>query len=90
MEENKTNYGKIIAITVAVISAASAIAYVIYRLCRSFFTFCDSYREDEIDDTDFTFDEIDEDETDDDLLIVDEEEAEEDATQEAAEEAPAQ
>jgi aspartyl-tRNA synthetase len=31
-----------------VISAGSAIAYVIYRLCRNFFKFCDSYREDEI------------------------------------------
>lgn len=72
MEENKTNYGKIIAITLAVISAASAIAYVIYRLCRSFFSFCDSYHEDELDDADFDFDEIDEDE-DDDFLIVDEE-----------------
>ena len=72
MEENKTNYGKIIAITLAVISAASAIAYVIYRLCRSFFAFCDSYREDELEDADFDFDEIDEDEIDD-LLIIDEE-----------------
>ena len=71
MEENKTNYGKIIAVTLAVISAASAIAFVIYRLCRSFFTFCDSYREDEIEDNDFRFDEIDEDELDDNFVIVD-------------------
>ena len=90
MEENKTNYGKIIAITIAVISAASAIAYVIYRLCRSFFTFCDSYREDEIDDADFDFDEIDDDEIDKDLLILDEEEAEEDAAQADAEQTPAE
>ena len=48
MQEKNTNYGKIIAITLAVISAGSAIAYVIYRLCRNFFKFCDSYREDEI------------------------------------------
>ena len=89
MEENKTNYGKIIAITIAVISAASTIAYVIYRLCRSFFTFCDSYREDELADADFDFDEIDEDETDD-LLILDEEEAEAEVTQTDAEEAPAE
>lgn len=87
MEENKTNYGKIIAITIAVISAASTIAYVIYRLCRSFFTFCDSYREDELDDADFDFDEIDEDEVDD-LLILDEEEAETDAAPADTEEAP--
>ena len=89
MEENKTNYGKIIAITIAVISAASTIAYVIYRLCRSFFTFCDSYREDELADADFDFDEIDEDETDD-LLILDEEETEADVAQTDAEEAPAE
>ena len=90
MEENKTNYGKIIAVTLAVISAASAIAYVIYRLCRSFFTFCDSYREDEIDDADFDFDEIDDDEIDEDLLILDEEETEEDAAQTDAEQTPAE
>ena len=71
MEEKKTNYGKIIAITLAVIAAASAIAYVIYRLCRNFFAFCDSYREDEIEDNDFRFDEIDEDELDDNFVIVD-------------------
>ena len=88
MEENKTNYGKIIAVTLAVISAASAIAFVIYRLCRSFFTFCDSYREDEIDDADFDFDEIDDDEIDEDLLILDEEETEEDAAQADAEQTP--
>lgn len=74
MEDKKTNYGKIVAITVAVISAACAIAYVIYRLCRNFFKFCDSYREDEIEDTDFDFDEIDEEELDDNFLIVDDEE----------------
>lgn len=90
MEENKTNYGKIIAVTLAVISAASAIAYVIYRLCRSFFTFCDSYREDEIDDADFDFDEIDDDEIDEDLLTLDEEETEEDAAQADAEQTPAE
>ena len=74
MEEKKTNYGKIVAITLAVISAASAIAYVIYRLCRNFFAFCDSYLEDDIEDLDFDFDEIDEDELDDNFLIVDDEE----------------
>ncbi|MBQ8357298.1 MAG: hypothetical protein IJX39_05755 [Clostridia bacterium] len=88
MEEKKTNYGKIVAITIAVISAASAIAYVVYRLCRNFFTFCDSYREDEIEDTDFDFDEIDEDEVDD-LEAVDGAEAEDEATETVTEEAPA-
>ena len=76
MQEKKTNYGKIVAITLAVISAGSAIAYVIYRQCRNFFKFCDSYRENEIEDADFDFDEIDEDELDDNFLILDEEEAE--------------
>ena len=75
MEENKTNYGKIIAITLAVISAASAIAYVIYRLCRNFFAFCDSYREDELDDADFDFAEIDENDTAEFLIIDEEDEA---------------
>ena len=84
--KEKNNYGKIVAITLAVISAASAIAYVIYRLCRNFFTFCDAYRADEIDDADFDFDEID-DEIDEDFLIVDEEE--EAATEEAVTEEPA-
>jgi hypothetical protein len=74
MEEKRTNYGKIVAITLAVISAASAIAYVIYRLCRNLFVFCDSYREDEIEDADFDFDEIDEDELDDNFTIAEENE----------------
>lgn len=89
MQDKNTNYGKIIAITLAVISAGSAIAYVIYRLCRNFFKFCDSYREDEIEDMEFDFDEIDEDELDDNFLIVDEEpteEATEANTEEATEE----
>jgi len=88
MQEKKTNYGKIVAITLAVISAGSAIAYVIYRLCRNFFKFCDSYRENEIEDADFDFDEIDEDELDDNFLILDEEEAE--PVEETAEEAKAE
>ena len=90
--KEKNNYGKIIAITLAVISAASAIAYVIYRLCRSFFTFCDAYRADEIDDTDFDFDELDED-FDDNFVIVDEDEHDAQADEEdaaPAEEAPAE
>lgn len=86
MQEKNTNYGKIIAITLAVISAGSAIAYVIYRLCRNFFKFCDSYREDEIEDMELDFDEIDEDELDDNFLIVDEEESTEEATEADAEE----
>ena len=39
----KTNYGKIIAITVAVIASACSIAFVIYKLCRNLISFCNSY-----------------------------------------------
>ena len=35
-QKKKTNYGKIIAVTVAVVTAASAIAYVIYRLVKKY------------------------------------------------------
>ena len=38
--EHKTNYGKIIAITISIITAASAIAFVVYRLLRNLITFC--------------------------------------------------
>ena len=34
--KKKTNYGKIIAITVAAVAAASAIAYVVYRLIKKY------------------------------------------------------
>ncbi len=39
----KTNYGKIIAITLAVITSACSIAFVVYKLCRSLISFCNSY-----------------------------------------------
>ena len=78
--ERKTNYGKIVAITLAVISAASAIAYVIYRLARNFFTFCDSYYEDDIEAADLDMDEVlGEDE--DDLLFPEEETEKDEATE---------
>ena len=70
----KTNYGKIIAITLAVISAASAIAYVIYRLARNFFTFCDSYYEEELDSAELDLDDLLDEEED---LLFPEQEAEE-------------
>ena len=35
-QKKKTNYGKIIAITVACVAAASAIAYVIYKLIKKY------------------------------------------------------
>ena len=89
MQEKNTNYGKIIAITLAVISAGSAIAYVIYRLCRNFFKFCDSYREDEIEDMELDFDEIDEN-ADDDLSAIDEAESENAAADTAEQDTPAE
>ena len=39
----KTNYGKIIAITLAIITSACTIAFVIYRLFRNLITFCNTY-----------------------------------------------
>ena len=57
--EQKTNYGKIFAITLSVIAAASAIAFVLYRLLRNLIAFCTVY-----DDPDDTEDRLDFDETD--------------------------
>ena len=34
--KKKTNYGKIIAISVAVVAAASAIAFVVYKLIKKY------------------------------------------------------
>jgi hypothetical protein len=46
--EKKTNYGKIIFITLAVIAAFAAIAYIVYRLFVKNLAKC--YSEDECDD----------------------------------------
>ena len=69
--EKKTNYGKIVAVTLAVITAASTIAYVIYRLARNFFTFCDTYSEDDFEIEDFDTDDLPEEEEED-LLFPEE------------------
>ena len=61
--KKKTNYGKIIAITVACVAAASAIAFVIYKLIKK-------YSEDLVYDCDDLLDECD----DCDLMIDDAEE----------------
>ena len=45
--ERKTNYGKIIAITLSVITASCAIAFVLYRLVRNLISFCTVYEEPE-------------------------------------------
>ena len=55
----KTNYGKIIAITLAVITSACTIAFVIYRLFRNLITFCNTYTVPEKDE-ELTLDEVEE------------------------------
>lgn len=50
--KKKTNYGKIVAITVACVAAASAIAFVIYKLIKK-------YSEDLVYDCDDLLDECD-------------------------------
>ena len=35
-KKKETNYGKIVAITVAVVAAASAIAFVVYKLVKKY------------------------------------------------------
>ena len=57
---DKTNYGKIIAITLSVITATTAIAFVVYRLIRNLITFCTVYDDPaEVEDC-VDFDEIEE------------------------------
>lgn len=60
----KTNYGKIVAITVACVAAASAIAFVVYKLVQKYReeAIYDDLLEDCDCDCDFCFDEEDEDE----------------------------
>ena len=43
MKENNTNYGKIIAITLAIITSAAAIGFVLARVLRSVISFCNTY-----------------------------------------------
>jgi len=65
-QKKKTNYGKIIAITLAVVAGVSAIAFVVYKLIKK-------YTEDLVYDCDDLLDECD----DCDLVIDEAEEAEE-------------
>lgn len=48
-----TNYGKIIAITLSVVTCACAIAFVLYRLFRNLIEFCNTYELPEEEDLDF-------------------------------------
>ena len=58
--ENKTNYGKIIAVTLAIVDAAHAISILIYQLVRRFMTFAKAFKN-EIHEEDPTgFDELEE------------------------------
>ena len=62
-QKKKTNYGKIIAITVAVVAAASAIAFVVYKLIKKYTSDlvldCDDFL-DECDECDLVLDDADE------------------------------
>jgi len=73
--KNTTNYGKIIAITLSVITSACAIAFVIYRLFRNLIEFCNTYEIPEEEELDFG--------------ELEEVEDEEEVLDEAAEEEPA-
>ena len=62
-QKKKTNYGKIVAITVAVVAAASAIAFVVYKLIKKYTADlvldCDDFL-DECDECEFAVDEAEE------------------------------
>jgi hypothetical protein len=64
-KKKETNYGKIIAITLAVVAAAGAVAFIVYKLIKK-------YTEDLVYDCDDLLDECDECE----LIVDDAEEAE--------------
>ena len=70
--KKKTNYGKIVAITVACVAAASAIAFVVYKLIKK-------YTEDLVYDCDDLLEECDDCE----IAIENIEEAEEEAVEAA-------
>ena len=72
-QKKKTNYGKIVAITLAVVAGVSAIAFVVYKLIKK-------YTEDLVYDCDDLLDECE----DCDLCIEDAEEEEEAVEVEAA------
>lgn len=62
-QKKKTNYGKIVAITVAVVAAASAIAFVVYKLIKKYTADmvldCEDFL-DECDDCELVLDEAEE------------------------------
>ena len=72
-KKKETNYGKIIAITLAVVAAAGAIAFIVYKLIKK-------YTEDLVYDCDDLLDECDDCD-----LVIDDAEEEEELAVEAAE-----
>ena len=58
--EERTNYGKIIAITIAIITSACTIAFVIYRLFRNLIEFCNTYTVPEKKEAELTLSELEE------------------------------
>ena len=87
MEENKTNYGKIIAITLAVIASAAAIGFVLARVLRSVIAFCNTYS---AKDEELCCDDLDISELEEDAEAPTEEATEEAVAEEATEEAVAE
>ena len=75
MEEKKTNYGKIIAITLAVIAGACAIAYAVMKLYRKFFVVKDAEEDELFFDEDGMLEEIEIDTGDEDVVEAEAEEA---------------
>ena len=63
-KKKSTNYGKIVAITLAVVAAASAIAFVVYKLIKKYteelVCDCDDLLEDECCDCEIEIEEADE------------------------------
>ena len=63
-KKNETNYGKIIAITLAVVAAASAIAFIVYKLIKKYteelVCDCDDLLDEECGDCEIEIEEADE------------------------------
>lgn len=63
-KKKETNYGKIIAITLAVVAAASAIAFVVYKLIKKYtedlVCECDDFLDGECEDCELELDAADE------------------------------
>ena len=63
-KKKSTNYGQIVAITLAVVAAASAIAYVVYKLIKKYteelVCDCDDLMDDECCDCEIEIEEADE------------------------------